>query len=167
MELFRENGIALYIEEPAFKKIITAARKDPGLEAGGIILGRKQNGWEKYIISDVGIPTGRDTQKAFSFIRNKENAQELTNRLWQESNGEINHIGEWHSHIFPSPRPSPIDRNDMKRAYTEGEYIFDHFFTIIVSSDLRLFVGIVEKGIIVYSQIIKVEKECTDILWAL
>ena len=167
MELFRENGIALYIEEPSFKKIITATRKDPGLEAGGIILGRKQNGWEKYIISDVGIPTGRDTQKPFSFIRNKENAQELTNRLWQESNGEINHIGEWHSHIFPSPRPSPIDRNDMKRAYTEGEYMFDHFFTIIVSSDLRLFVGIVEKGIIVYSQIIKVEKECTGILWAL
>ena len=167
MELFRENGIALYIEEPAFKKMIAAARKVPGLEAGGIILGRKQNGWEKYIISDVGIPTGRDTQKPFSFIRNKENAQELTNRFWQKSNGEINHIGEWHSHIFPSPRPSPIDRNDMKRAYTEGEYIFDHFFTIIVSSDLRLFVGIVEKGIIVYSQIIKVEKECTDILWAL
>ena len=144
--------------------MIAAARKVPGLEAGGIILGRKQNGWEKYIISDVGVPTERDTQKPFSFIRNKENAQELTNRFWKESNGEINHIGEWHSHIFPSPWPSLTDKNDMLRAYMDGEYIFNHFFTIIVSSDLRIHVGVVEKGIITYSQIIKVEKECTHIL---
>lgn len=164
MELYRNNTIALYIEKEAFNKMIVAAKRTPGIEAGGIILGKKASSWNKYIITDVGTPTNKDTQRPFSFIRNKENAQILTNRVWEESGGEINHIGEWHSHIFPSPIPSVVDKSDMKRAYKDGECVFDHFFTLIISSDLRLYVGVVSKGKIVYSRLLKVDKECTDIM---
>lgn len=164
MELYRNNSVALFIEKEAFDKMIAAAREKPGLEAGGIVLGKKSSRWNKYIITDVGTPTDKDIQRPFSFIRNKESAQILTNQAWEESAGEINHIGEWHSHILPSPKPSFIDISDVKRAYKDGECVFEHFFTLIVSSDFRLFVGVVSKGNIVYSQVLKVEKECTDIM---
>jgi integrative and conjugative element protein (TIGR02256 family) len=164
MELLRENGIALYIEESAFRKMIATTRKTPFLEAGGVLLGKKHSDWGKYIITDIGVPTNRDIQRPLSFTRNRQAAQEKTDRAWYESHGEVNHLGEWHSHIFPSPNPSLIDKNDMRRAYKDGECLFEHFFTLIVSCDMRIYIGIVEKGTIVYSRIIKVDKECMDIV---
>jgi len=164
MELYRENGIALYIEEIALKRIIITTKQTPYLEAGGVLLGKKVKGWEKYIITNVGIPTNNDKQGPLSFIRNKQQAQELTDFAWHESNGEVNHIGEWHSHIFPSPMPSWVDRSDMKRSYDDGEFVFDHFFSLIVSSDLRIYIGIVEKGDIVDYRVVRVDKECIDIV---
>ena len=164
MELFREDGIALYIKERALRRIITSTKQTPRLEAGGVLLGKKAKDWEKYIITDVGIPSKYDKQSPLSFVRDKQHAQELTNNAWLESSGEVNHIGEWHSHIFPSPMPSWVDRCDMKRSYDDGEFVFDHFFTLIVSSDLRVYVGIVEKGDIVDFRVVRVDKECIDIV---
>ena len=164
MELYRQNNIALYIENVILRKMLISARQNPLLESGGVVLGRKELDWEKYVITDIGIPTRYDTQSAFSFVRNRENAQRVVNHAWEQSNGEVNHIGEWHSHIFPSPFPSWQDRQDMKRAYYDHECLFEHFFTLIVSSDLKVYVGVVKKGVIIEYSIVKVGKECTDIV---
>ena len=163
MELFREDGIALYIKESALRRIITSTKHTPRLEAGGVLLGKKAKDWEKYIITDVGIPTKYDKQRPLSFVRDKQQAQKLTNNAWIESSGVINHIGEWHSHIFPSPMPSWVDRCDMKRSYDDGEFVFDHYFTLIISSNLNVYVGIVEKGNIVDYRVVRLEKECIGI----
>lgn len=164
MELFNERGIALYIEEKALAKMLSCAHYYCSIEAGGIILGKKVVGFEKYIITDIGTPTRFDRQAPLSFVRNKKDAQILTNEAWRKSNGIINRIGEWHSHVFPSPIPSTQDRYDMYRTYRDGEFVFDHFFTLIVASDDSIFVGVVEQGSIINSNIIRMGRECTDIV---
>lgn len=164
MELIHCEDITLYIEKEALAKMLSCAHYYRSVEAGGIILGKKVIDAEKYIITDIGKPTCFDKQAPLSFIRNKKSAQILTNRAWRKSNGIVNRIGEWHSHVFPSPIPSGQDINDMYRTYHDGEFVFDHFFTLIVASDASIFVGVVEQGSIIYSNIIRMGRECTDIV---
>lgn len=164
MELYHANKVALYINDIALRKMLICVNASPFLECGGILLGKKECNWEKYYITDLGIPTKFDTQGSMSFVRDKRSAQRLIKRTWKESHGFVNHIGEWHSHIFMSPYPSLQDKLDMKRAFLEGETLFDHFFTLIMSSDNQIYIGLVERGNIIDSNVVKVEKECINIV---
>lgn len=155
IELYHQHGVELLIEEDALQKMLHSAAHDPSLEAGGILLGKKKAGSACYCITDVGTPGILDRPGPFFFVRSRISAEKLVTRAWKKSGGTVNHIGEWHSHPFPSPLPSGQDRQDMDRAYREGEVLFPHFFTLIVSEDFRIFVGLVERGKIIDSQIIK------------
>ena len=163
MELFHNKDAVLTIEEGALSKIIECTTKDRNLEAGGILLGRKSAAGDTYSIVDVGQPSELDRRTSISFIRSKVSAKKLVDKAWHNSGGVNNHIGEWHSHTFDYPIPSFQDKRDMARAYNDGEYVFDYFFTVIISRDFQIFSGLVSQGSIVDYNIIRVGREiCTD-----
>ena len=163
MELYNNHGVVLTIDRSALKKMISSVKNNQSLEAGGVLLGKKKISCETYTVTDVGIPTKYDRRAPLHFIRSAVSARQQVDDAWKKSSGTVNHIGEWHSHTFASPYPSPQDRRDMVRAFLDGEYVFDHFFTIIVSNDWQIFTGLVERGKIVDYKIVKVGRElCTD-----
>lgn len=166
MELYNNNDILLEIERDALKKLIFCVKRNPLLEAGGVLLGKKRIDSEAYLITDIGVPTRYDKQGPMSFVRSMISARQHINSAWQNSGGFVNHIGEWHSHIFDSPYPSLQDKRDMERAYIDGEYVFDCFFTVIVSRDLQIYTGLAVRGKIIDYNIIKAGQElCMDTAW--
>lgn len=156
MELFHSKDAVLSIDVDALQKMIECVLHHQTLEAGGILLGKKSSAGDTYSIVDVGLPSKFDKQGPVSFVRSKISAKRLVNKAWHQSCGVINHIGEWHSHTFNSPWPSMQDQCDMMRAYTDGEFVFNYFFTVIVSKDLQIFTGLVSHGNIIDHNIVKI-----------
>lgn len=88
----------LHIEDSAIKKLFRYVQKHKAdLEAGGILLGKRYQAREEYIVSDISEPDKRDIRSRFAFVRNKCSAQRIINQLWAESNG----IVEAQSPVFP------------------------------------------------------------------
>lgn len=159
MELFHNKDAVLVIETVALQKMLDCVLSNAELEAGGILLGRKSISGNTYSITDVGLPSRFDKRGPLSFVRSRISARRLVNKAWHNSHGEINHLGEWHSHIFNSPWPSIQDCRDMVRAYEDGEYIYDYFFTIIISRDMQIFTGLVSHGKIIDHNTIRIRRD--------
>lgn len=165
MELYHSKDAILTIDSTALKEMLLCVLEEDKLESGGILLGRKKNNCETYSISKVGLPSELDKRSPFSFVRSSAIARKIVNNAWKQSLGIVNHIGEWHSHIFDSSHPSYQDQKDMMRAYQEGECLFEHFFTVIISRNLQIYTGLVFHGEIIDSNIIRVGKEYARILY--
>lgn len=165
IELYNSSEVSLFAEDTVIYDMYSCYSIYPGVESGGVLIGKKECAMERFIISRVGMPSRKDIQKKYEFIRNKSNAHKLVQKAWKKSAGFENHLGEWHSHVFPDPRPSEQDIDEMKRAYLDGEYVFRYFFTIICSVDSRMFIGVARDGKIKFSRIINFEGAlCTDTL---
>lgn len=103
-------------------------------------------------------PCSRDKRGIYYFIRDKENAQKVINEKWQQSNGEINYLGEWHTHPEIIPKPSFLDRKLLKECLINNKYPFHGLFMIIVGIEGDLYVGYQTKEMKNLKQLQKIEK---------
>lgn len=131
----------LSIEDNAIHKMMKYWQKQGMNESGGILLGKARDDYSEFIITDVSEPCSKDKSGRYSFIRNKKNAQMIMNEKWEQSNGEINYLGEWHTHPEIIPSPSFIDRRLLNQCLKKNEYSFDGLFMIIVGVNGYLYVG--------------------------
>lgn len=102
------------------------------LESGGILLGRHIVDSNDFVVDQISTPMHGDKQTRFSFFRNSEEHQKIIDRVWNESDGTTNYLGEWHTHPELFPFPSVTDIDDWKRKLKED--IFHHcclFFIIV------------------------------------
>ncbi|MTI47822.1 MAG: hypothetical protein FH761_08275 [Firmicutes bacterium] len=131
----------LSIEGNVILKIMKYRQKQGMHESGGILLGKVRNDYSELIITDISEPCIKDKSGRCYFIRNKENAQMIINKEWEKSNGEINYLGEWHTHPEINPNPSFIDRRLLKQCIKKNKYPFHGLFMIIVGTNGHLYVG--------------------------
>ena len=82
------------------------------LEAGGILLGRVRGPHLQII--EATTPSPRDRRSRFSFERDEFHHHATAIRRWEESNGIIRYVGEWHTHPQDHPTPSSIDLSEWK-----------------------------------------------------
>lgn len=76
-------------------------------EKGGLLLGYIAQNEIKII--DITKPQMFDISRRYSFVRNiMGHQQELINK-WNSSNGNVNYLGEWHTHSEINPKPSNTD----------------------------------------------------------
>ena len=101
-------------------------------ECGGIIFATKQKDYDIYTIESCSEPNSDDLSNRFSFVRNKKRAQKLINKKWKNSNGEINYIGEWHSHPENIPTPSITDKTLWENIFVDKSSKFGITINIIV-----------------------------------
>ncbi|EAD1487570.1 hypothetical protein RI88_00005, partial [Listeria monocytogenes] len=87
-------------------------RMSKHFEIGGILLGKiNQN---RNIITIEKLYVIKSKKKfRLKYIRNDTLAQKKINKVWTESNGIINYIGEWHTHSEMSPFPSITDNKTI------------------------------------------------------
>jgi len=148
----------LSIEDNAINKMLKYCQKKGLYESGGILLGKCRKDYSEFIITDVSEPCSRDKRGIYYFIRDKENAQKVINEKWQQSNGEINYLGEWHTHPEIITKPSFLDRKLLKECLINNKYPFHGLFMIIVGIEGDLYVGYQTKEMKNLKQLQKIEK---------
>jgi integrative and conjugative element protein (TIGR02256 family) len=63
-------------------------------------------------------------------------AQEIVNRAWRESDGELNYLGEWHTHSVPHPTPSGQDRDMIGNMFRDSVLGVHCLFTVVVLREI-------------------------------
>lgn len=132
-------------------------------ESGGILLGGYIPQEKKYVITTVTEPSVHDKRGLCFFVRNKKTSQKLINEYWEQSEGAINYLGEWHTHACKWPVPSFSDRQLLKLIAKDNSNVWQFYFMIIVGQDNTFFLGIADEkrnGKIVYEMQFKGGKEC-------
>lgn len=146
---------ALFIRKSLLDKIGRKYSCAPHWEVGGILFGRISEIRKKIIIEQAEPIRGR---RCFSlaYIRDSKKAQKAINALWKETQGEMNYIGEWHTHPNISPTPSQRDKRTIVELTMEKKSnYFPYTILLIMGKEQKLSVTIsAEKGIV----------ECINIL---
>lgn len=126
-------GEGQYLEfSPEVLETFARHRQSPGqVEAGGILLGRVYSN-SHVLIEEATNPNRLDHAGLVFFDRSRKAAQEIVNRAWQESDGERNYLGEWHTHSVPHPAPSPRDRQMIRNAYRDSINRVGNLFLVVV-----------------------------------
>ncbi|WP_055137110.1 Mov34/MPN/PAD-1 family protein [Pseudomonas corrugata] len=82
-------------------------QSDSGTEAGGILLGHVRG---KHLeVLEASEPTPQDRRLRYFFERMIHGHKGLADRRWQESNGLVRYVGEWHTHPQDVASPSETD----------------------------------------------------------
>lgn len=101
-------------------------------EAGGVLLGRLLVDGDIVVVDDVTVPGPHDRRGRFRFLRAKGPSQVAVNEAWGRSGGEINYLGEWHTHPEDEPTPSWHDRGEWRRLVAIQTYEQASLFFVIV-----------------------------------
>ena len=142
------DGTILHIEDLAINMLFMHIQKHKtDMEAGGILLGKRYQKREEYIISDISELDERDIRSRFAFVRSKHSAQRIINQLWAESNGIINYLGEWHTHPEYRATPSQVDKKLIEQIIHDHSNVFVKVFLIIIGTDQSLYVGMADSSI--------------------
>lgn len=100
-------------------------------EAGGILLGRVYPDGS-VIIDMATTPNSRDKAGPYFFDRSRRSAQKVVDRVWEESSGERNYLGEWHSHPVPHPSPSGRDRQMIRNMFRQSKLELTVLFLVVI-----------------------------------
>jgi integrative and conjugative element protein (TIGR02256 family) len=136
--LINENR-TIILTDALLKTVTSHRQKGRSKEAGGVLLGRL---WKKQITVEYASEPGpTDRAGRCSFERDAQRAQKIINTSWLNSEGEINYLGEWHTHPEPHPHPSPRDRA-MIREMFEGAHIHHGSLLLLIIGTKSLWLGI-------------------------
>lgn len=135
-----ENCI-LRLENDVLSKLNNYCQGKGMSERGGILLGKIRTDYSEYIITNISEPCNKDRMGRHYFIRNKENAQNVINEAWENSDGQVIYLGEWHTHPELLPSPSSVDIKLIKQCSIEVEHLPPYIFLIIVGEHGTLYVG--------------------------
>lgn len=109
-------------------------------ENGGVLLGKFNKNENTYIISNVSTTNPEDKKGRNFFIRNKRQAQIIINKFWKKSKGEINYLGEWHTHNENYPTPSFTDKHLVQQILNNKNIEIENVFMVILGRKNELYI---------------------------
>ncbi len=117
---------------PAMSVIADEARASTdGTETGGILLGTMEP--DAIIVRHAGRPGPRAIRRPDFFQRDLQHARSFADQAFA-----LDHsiwIGEWHTHLHASPRPSTRDLVTYQTLLSDPELAFDYFVAIILADN--------------------------------
>ena len=126
------------------KKYTQNSPEDP--ESGGILMGKRlRNG--NIIVTDMTIPQKGDISGRYYFKKNKKIHQQLSDKIWEESQGKIIYVGEWHTHPEKIPRPSSIDLSGWRSNTHDQIDNKNYIFLIVGINEFGLWSNSKENGL--------------------
>lgn len=111
-------------------------------EAGGIVLGKIFK--DRIDILKLSTPTILDKASRHNFERHKLSAQIVIDYEFYNSGGQMNYLGEWHTHPEPIPIPSGTDINMLRQQFTFN-IINTDFLILIIKGTNKLYVRLISK----------------------
>lgn len=85
-------------------------------EACGILLGERRGERGEYLrVTHITEPCGTDQRQPTYYRRNTHGHQEVVSLLHRQSHGEIQYLGEWHTHPENKSSPSSVDYQEWAR----------------------------------------------------
>lgn len=135
-----KDKLKVIIEDNALNHMYKYKPERYSYENGGVLLGKFNKNESVYIISDVSTTNNKDKKGRNFFIRNKRQAQIIINEFWEKSKGEINYLGEWHTHNETYPNPSFTDKNLVKQMLNNKNLEIKNVFMIILGRKNELYI---------------------------
>ncbi len=133
--------LTVEISDDVLQKLLKHEQKIGQPEAGGILLGKHILEEQYYLITDITVPSKYDSAGPVSFLRNYRNAQIIIDKQWEESQGTVNYLGEWHTHPWENPTPSSTDKMLLANLITEKSNVWDYLIMIIVGRNNTMYLG--------------------------
>lgn len=116
------------VSKSAFSYMASEAENKFCLETGGVLLGTVN---DDRIVVQIAVGPGPAAKHGFaSFVRDGAYAQLELERVLSESNGEIDYLGEWHTHTIPVG-PSTRDKKSMAVIALNSQYGISNPFLIL------------------------------------
>lgn len=113
-----EDGGYLLLRPDVLRVFEKYAQLDAAMpESGGILLGYVKG--EHLEVVEATEPTSSDKRRMFFFLRRPQGHQDIAHRRWEESQGLIRYLGEWHTHPENLPTPSCLDRREWRSSATK------------------------------------------------
>ena len=66
------------------------------------------------------------------FYRSFKIANKIINQAFQESNGTVLYLGEWHTHPVDNPIPSPTDKTSIENIYNTANLSVNVIIYLII-----------------------------------
>ena len=109
----RDPSGRVLVEGDVFERIC-AFRQDDQFkpEAGGILMGYRRG--PHLHVTDLTTPQSGDRRTQFGFDRKDERHQAYALTKWRQSGGQLDYVGEWHTHPENTPTPSTIDIREWR-----------------------------------------------------
>lgn len=152
MKTTKYKDLTINIYNYIFDEIQSCIKINSKNENGGILLGLHNLDNEEYFINNLTFPNSDDEMGKFFFVRKKTEHQKHIKKLWKESNGVLNYIGEWHTHPEKIPSPSSVDLNTWKEISKNKNLSFPFKVNIIVGNDDFYYICIMKKGVKIYEE---------------
>lgn len=149
------NELKFVIEDNALNDIYRYRPEDYKYENGEVLLGKYSNKNNTYIVTNVSTTNSKDKKGRYFFIRNKKQAQIIIDKLWRDSKGEINYLGEWHTHDEKYPNPSWVDQKLVKQMINNKNIEIKNVFMLILGRNKGLYVCTIDNN----KEIYKLEEE--------
>ena len=115
------------IKEPVLDFMRNLTIKTPGIETGGILIG-KVDSEGNFIIEFASEPGSDSIRSASRFERDNSFCQSILDEWTQKG---FRYLGEWHSHPTDDNSPSKIDKASLKKIAQQKEYLTDRPIMII------------------------------------
>ena len=138
MQIEFSEKLKLSVSKELLNMFYSREQSSGEVEVGGILLGKYDIQSHTYHISEITMPSKKDSAGFSFFVRSKKSAQKVINKAWKKSKGIVNYLGEWHTHCCRHPTPSFTDLRFIKQLVEDNVSLYDHFFMIIVGQNKNL-----------------------------
>jgi [CysO sulfur-carrier protein]-S-L-cysteine hydrolase len=137
---YHQAELGLNIELPVLvlEKIQAAVSLHYPKEFGGIFVGTYSNDETTAYISDVIIPQ-KFTNGVTYFQRKTEDLNEQLKQVYEQSEGKIIYLGEWHSHPNSTSNYSQSDYNAMKHIANDKNVGINNPLMLIFAFNLNTY----------------------------
>lgn len=101
----------LYLKYDVIEFIKTEIMNCPVKETGGILIGYKTD--NQFVVTHATGPGPKAKHSLFNFRRDVQYCNEQLLQFFEESDGVLTYLGEWHTHPIGRPIPSWVDDKEM------------------------------------------------------
>ncbi|MCW3794470.1 Mov34/MPN/PAD-1 family protein [Paenibacillus sp. LS1] len=104
-------------------------------ESGGIMMGRILEENSSPMIDEITVPMEGDIQSRTRFLRQAEHHQQIFTLKWEENEGRLFYLGEWHTHPERVPTPSSTDTKNWRKIFLSSNQSIDYLLFVIVGTE--------------------------------
>ena len=137
--IFRSRLLGTVEIHPSVVATLTGYRQRPrAAERGGVLAGCRVAA-RAWLITHASPPSARSLAGLFWLKRDRGDAQRFIDRVFAETRGVANYLGEWHTHPQANPSPSTADRRMLTDLLANSRLEIDFLFGAIVGTGGNLY----------------------------
>ena len=137
MKVKFESMGTIVVRAAALQALRSYRQRPRAAERGGVLAGYRARG-RRWVITHVSPPSARSLAGLFWVRRDRKDAQRFINRVFAETDGVVNYLGEWHTHPESRPTPSACDRKMLSDLLANSRLEIDFLLGAIVGDTGRL-----------------------------
>jgi integrative and conjugative element protein (TIGR02256 family) len=118
---FNLDKLQIVFEDPVIETMFSKAQVHQDTkERGGLLLGRLYPDENLIVVVEAMESPAISSKNTEIYVDNDVANRDMKKR-WEDSNGKITYVGDWHTHPERTPSPSCIDTTTFKDTYRSSK----------------------------------------------